>query len=134
MDKDLMDMVDQVIKDYKGDPDRMYLTGLSSGGFGTWYMASKHSTTWAAIAPVVDWGHPDLMEPIATHQIPLWAFAGGRDAGVELRFFYAGMNRLEELGHKDVRFTIEEDMNHDAWRRVYGGNDLYDWFLTKKKD
>ena len=133
-EKDLMDIVERVVKDYHGDANRLYLTGLSSGGFGTWYLASKHPTMWAAIAPVVGWGHPDWMDPIAKHKIPLWVFAGGRDQGMELRYFYAGLNKLEALGHPDVRFTIEADMNHDAWRRVYAGEDLYNWFLTKRKE
>jgi len=132
-EKDLMDMTETILNDYHGDPARIYLTGLSYGGFGTWYMASKHPKTWAAIAPIVGWGHPDLMEPIASHHIPLWVFAGGRDHNVELRYFYAGLNKLEQLGHTDVRFTIEEDMGHDTWRRVYAGEDLYTWLLTKVK-
>ncbi len=132
-ESDLMDMVQTAINDYHGDVDRVYVTGLSYGGFGTWYMASKHPKTWAAICPVVGWGHPDLMQPIADHKIPVWVFAGGRDQSVSLKYFYAGLNRLEELGHKDVRFTIEEDMGHDVWRRVYGGEDVYDWLLSKKR-
>ena len=70
------------------------------------------------------------MEPIASHRIPLWVFAGGRDDAVELKHFYTGLNRLEELGHPEVRFTVHEDVGHDAWTRVYGGRDLYDWLLT----
>jgi len=133
-EKDLMDMVESIIKDYQGDPNRIYLTGLSYGGVGTWYLANKHPKMWASIAPIVGWGHPDLMEPIAQYQIPVWVFAGGRDNGVELRYFYAGLNKLEELGHPDVRFTIEADMGHDTWRRVYAGEDLYNWFLSHKKE
>jgi predicted peptidase len=133
-EKDLIDILETVIKDYQGDPNRIYLTGLSYGGFGTWYLANKHPKTWAAIAPIVGWGPPDLMEPIAQHQLPVWVFAGGRDNGVKLRYFYAGLNKLEELGHKEMRFTIEEDMGHDTWRRVYAGEDLYNWFLSHKKE
>ena len=66
---DLMEMIENVIKNYNGDESRIYLTGLSYGGFGTWYMASKHPKTWAAICPIVGWGHPDLMKPIAEHQV-----------------------------------------------------------------
>jgi len=133
-EKDVMDMVETVINDYRGDSRRIYITGLSYGGFGTWYFANKHPKVWAAMAPVVGWGHPDLMDPVAKHKIPLWVFAGGRDQSVELRYFYAGLNKLEELGHPDVRFTIEADMSHDVWRRVYGGDDLYNWFLSKRKE
>ncbi|MBK9983015.1 MAG: alpha/beta hydrolase [Saprospiraceae bacterium] len=129
---DLMSMIETVIRDYNGDVDRVYLTGLSYGGEGTWYMASKHPKTWAAVCPIVAWPHPDLIKPIAQHQIPLWSFAGGRD-GSSLRYYYTGMNLLEELGHKDVRFTVEMDMGHDVWRRVYAGEDVYMWLLSKKR-
>lgn len=132
-EQDLLGMLDHVKKEYQVDTNRFYLSGLSYGGLGTWYIASKHPDIFAAINPVVGWGHPDLMEPIAKAQIPVWAFAGGRDNVVQTRFFYEGMNKLEELGHKDIRFTIHADMGHDTWLRVYGGNDIYDWLLEHSK-
>lgn len=133
VERDLLTILANVQQDYRTDAVRIYLTGLSYGGFGTWYMASKHPQLFAAIAPVVGWGHPDLMAPIAQHKIPVWVFAGGRDTSVNKKFFYAGLNKLEELGHPAVRFTVEEDMAHDAWKRVYAGEDLYQWFLTHTK-
>ncbi len=132
-EQDLLAMIDQIIKEYNGDSKRVYLSGLSYGGFGTWYMASKHPNLFAAINPVVGWGHPDLMPPIAAAKIPTWVFAGGRDYVVQTQYFFEGLNKLEELGHDHVRFTIHEEMNHDAWRRVYGGQDIYDWFLGFSK-
>lgn len=126
---DLLAMLDQVAANYAVDKKRIYLSGLSYGGFGTWYLASKHPEKFAAIAPVVGWGHPDLMAPIAQANLPVWAFAGGRDTAVEKKFFYAGLNRLEELSAAEVRFTVHEDMAHDTWRRVYAGDDLYQWLL-----
>ncbi|MES2826036.1 MAG: prolyl oligopeptidase family serine peptidase [Pseudomonadota bacterium] len=133
VEQDLLNILASVQQDYPTDAARIYLTGLSYGGFGTWYMASKYPDLFAAIAPVVGWGHPDLMTPIAQYKIPVWAFAGGRDTSVNKKFFYAGLNKLDELGHPDVRFTVEEDMAHDAWKRVYAGEDLYQWFLTHTK-
>lgn len=132
-EQDLLTMIDQVMREYNGDSKRLYLSGLSYGGFGTWYMASKHPNLFAAINPVVGWGHPDFMPPIAEAKIPVWAFAGGRDYVVQTQYFFEGLNKLEELGHEHVRFTVHEDMNHDAWRRVYKGQDLYDWFLEHSK-
>jgi predicted peptidase len=129
LEADLLAMLDQVASKYRTDDRRVYLTGLSYGGFGTWFMASKHPQKFAAIAPVVGWGHPDLMAPIAKHKIPLWAFAGGRDTAVEAKYFYPGLNTLEDLGHPEVRFTNHEDMGHDAWTRVYQSEDLYQWLL-----
>jgi pimeloyl-ACP methyl ester carboxylesterase len=133
LETDLLAMLDDVLATYHGDPDRQYLTGLSYGGFGTWYLASKHPDRFAAIVPVVGYGHPDLMPPIAAAKIPIWCFAGGRDASVKAKYFYPGLNRLEQLGHDAFRFTIEEDMGHDVWARVYAGNDVYDWMLSHQK-
>jgi predicted peptidase len=133
VEQDLLGMIARVQADYRTDSQRLYLTGLSYGGFGTWYMASKHPQLFAAIAPVVGWGHPDLMAPIAQAKLPVWAFAGGRDTSVEKKYFYAGINKLEQLGAGELRFTVEEDMGHDTWTRVYSGDDLYSWLLQHTK-
>jgi len=130
VEKDLINMLTNVQNKYQVDANKTYLSGLSYGGFGTWYLASKYPQRFAAIAPVVGWGHPSLMAPIAEQQIPVWAFAGGRDAAVNIQYFYAGLNELEQLGHPNVRFTVHEDKGHDAWTRVYSGDDLYQWFLS----
>lgn len=129
IEDDLIMMLDRIEANYRVDERRVYLSGLSYGGFGTWYMASRHPERFAAISPVVGWGHPDLMAPIAEHQLPLWAFAAGRDPVVTIEHFYPGLNELEKLGHPAVRFTNHEDMGHDAWTRVYRSEDLYRWLL-----
>lgn len=127
---DLISMLDNVQTKYRVNDNKTYLSGLSYGGFGTWFMASKYPQRFAAIAPVVGWGHPSLMAPIAKHKLPVWQFAGGRDSAVNIQYFYAGLNKLEKLGHNDVRFTVHEDKGHDAWTRVYSGDDLYQWLLS----
>jgi predicted peptidase len=131
---DLIGMLDYVQENYNADSSRVYLTGLSYGGFGTWYMGSHYPERFAAISPVVGWGHPSLMTSIARHQLPVWVFAGGRDNTVEKKYFYEGVNVLEGLGHNEVLFTVHEDMGHDAWRRIYAGDDLYNWLLTHQKE
>ena len=133
IENELLAMLDRTLADFKGDPDRVYLTGLSTGGFGTWYMAGKHPERFAAIAPVSAFCHPDLAPAIARVKLPLWIFTGGRDPYFKQQNFYPALNLLEELGHPDVRFTILADMGHDAWHRVYAGQDLYDWLLRQKK-
>ena len=133
IETDLMNMIDHVLTNYQADANRVYLTGLSYGGFGTWYIASKHPDVFAAISPIVGWGHPDLMPPIAEAKLTVWAFSGGRDPVVPKKYFLAGLNKLEELGDPEVRYTIEEDMGHDTWKRVYGGEDLYRWLLDHNR-
>ena len=133
LEEDLLLILDQIQSLYRTDPSRIYLTGISYGGFGTWYLGSRHPDRFAALAPVVGWGHPDMMAPLAARRMPVWAFAGGRDAAVWPQFFYPGINTLEELQDRqgDVRFTIHVDTGHDTWRRVYAGQDVYDWLLQQ---
>lgn len=133
-EQDVLEIITSVLDTYHADADRLYLTGLSYGGYGTWYLASHHPELFAAIAPVVGWGHPDLMLALANPPMPVWVFAGGRDGAVLTKHFFPGLNKLEELGHPEVRFTIHEDMNHDVWERVYGGQDIYDWLLLHRRD
>jgi len=133
MESEVLAMVDRTIADFKGDAKRVYLTGLSYGGFGAWSLAARHPQKFAALAPIVGYAHPDHAEPIARAKLPLWVFAGGRDPVVPLRYFYPALNRLEALGHPEVRFTIEEDLGHLTWVRVYEGQDVYSWLLAQAR-
>ncbi|HEY6726697.1 MAG TPA: alpha/beta hydrolase-fold protein [Polyangiaceae bacterium] len=129
LEADVVQIVDAVTRSHRVDPQRRYLTGISYGAFGAWYLASRHPDLFAALAPVVGWGHPDLMPPLARTDLPIWVFAGGRDTTIEAQYFYPGLATLESLGHSRLRFTVEADMGHDVWARVYAGRDLYDWLL-----
>ena len=130
IEDDLLNILESVSSQFRVNRKQRYLSGLSYGGFGTWYLASKHPEKFAAIAPVVGWGHPSLMKSIAKQQLPVWQFAGGKDSSVPIQYFYAGLDELAKFGHKNVRFTVHEDMGHDAWTRVYASVDFYQWLLT----
>ena len=130
IEEDLLVILEKTQNELRIDSNKIYLTGLSYGGFGTWYLGSKYPDKFAAIAPVVAWGHPQLIPQIAQHNLPIWVFAGGKDLTVEKKFFYKGLAMLESLGHTKMQFTIHEDLGHDAWKRVYSGDDLYEWFLS----
>jgi len=132
-EKDLLGMVDQTLRNYRTDPDRVYVTGLSYGGFGTWYMAAAHPERWAAVAPICGAGNPKLISHIAEAKLPIWIFQGGRDGVVRPEWTLASAAALESAGHPDVRFTVHEDMGHNVWIRVYEGWDLYNWFLLHRR-
>ena len=126
---DLLTMVDATLSEYRADPARVYLTGLSYGGYGTWYMATAHPQRWAAIAPMCGGGNPALAARLADVQMPVWIFHGGRDEVVAPKYSYEMANALEEAGHQSVRLTIHEDLPHNCRDRVYAGEDLYNWLL-----
>lgn len=133
IEHELLGMIDRTLTECKGDPDRVYLTGLSTGGFGTWYLAGQHPERFAAIAPISGFPHPDQVPAIAAAGVPVWCFTGGRDPYFRQQSFYPGLNRLEQLSAAEVRFTILADMGHDAWNRVYAGQDIYDWLLQQRR-
>lgn len=126
---DLLAMVDATLGAYRADPSRVYLTGLSYGGYGTWYMATAHPQRWAAIVPICGGGNPALAHRLAEVQMPVWIFHGGRDEVVLPKYSYEMANALEEAGHESVRFTVHEDLPHNCWDRVYSGEDIYNWLL-----
>jgi len=131
-DPDVITILDSVLKNYHADKDRVYLSGASMGGFGTWYYASEYPEKFAALLPVVGFPSVEQAEAVAKAGIPVWVFSGGRDPAVETKYFFAGMNRMDELG-ANIRFTTEQDMFHDVWNRVYARDDVYNWLLQYKK-
>lgn len=132
-EQDLLSMVDTTLQDYRADPDSVYMTGLSYGGYGTWYLAAAHPNRWAAIAPICGGANPKLANRLAEVQLPIWLFHGGRDLWVKPHWIYEMANALEKAGHGSFRFTVHEDLGHNSWTRVYASEDLYQWFLSHKR-
>jgi predicted peptidase len=131
-DPDVITVLDIVLAKFSADANRVYLTGLSMGGFGTWFYAAKYPERFAAILPIVGYPTVEQAEAVAKAGVPTWCFSGGRDSVVPTKFFFLGMNKMEEV--KGVmRFTTEQDMFHDVWNRAYGGEDVYNWLLQYKK-
>jgi predicted peptidase len=131
-DPDVISILDSVLLKYHADKDRVYMSGASLGGFGAWYYASEYPEKFAAILPVVGYPSVEQAEAVAQAGIPVWVFSGGRDPAVPTDYFFAGMNRMDELG-AIMRFTTEQDMFHDVWNRVYAGEDVYNWLLQYEK-
>jgi predicted peptidase len=130
LDKDLLLILDRALAEHRADPDRVYLTGLSYGGFGTWYMATNYPDRWAAAVPICGAGQPEEVHKIG--KLPVWLFQGGNDNVVLPEWSIATADALEESGG-DVRVTVHEDLGHDCWTRVYEGEDIYNWMLSHKR-
>lgn len=133
IEEDLVAILDHVLEDFRADPDRVYLSGISYGGFGAFDLAASHPDRWAALAPVVGTGDLADASTLAESGIPIWMFSGGTDTLVKPHWLYAMARALEEAGHPNVRLTVHEDMTHDVGRRVFSGRDLYDWFLSHRR-
>ncbi|NLF01455.1 MAG: prolyl oligopeptidase family serine peptidase [Anaerolineales bacterium] len=124
-------MLDDVMARYPVDRSRVYLTGLSMGGFGTWALAAIHPERFAAIAPICGGGDPQWAS--ALKDIPVWAFHGAQDDVVPLIRSEEMVRALEQAGSQ-VRFTIYPELGHDAWTVTYQNPELYAWFLSHRRN
>lgn len=129
IDEELILILDAVLHEFHADSSRVYLSGISLGGFGSFHMAAKYPERWAAIAPIAGVGSLADAKNIAQAKIPVWMFAGGKDQVIKPHWIYKTARALEEGGLPVLRFTVHEDMDHDVWKRVYQGDELFDWFL-----
>lgn len=130
---DLLQILGDCLDQARIDQRRIYLTGLSYGGYGTWHMAARHPDLWAAIAPVCGAADPAIADRLIQPELPIWMFHGGRDPLIKVDWAYPLFNALETAGHRSVRFTVFEDLGHNCWDRVYAGDDLYRWFLQQRR-
>jgi len=123
-------LLDDIVARYRVDVDRIYVTGLSMGGFGTWRLAVDYPRRFAAIAPICGSGDPAKAERIK--HLPVWVFHGAKDGTVPLRASEAMVAALKKAGG-NVRFTVYPDAGHDSWTETYNNPELYEWLLKQKR-
>ena len=123
----LLALLDDIEQHYDVDPERLYVTGLSMGGFGTWAVAIAAPARFAAIAPICGGGDPSRVGVL--RHLPVWAFHGARDPIVPLQRTVEMVEALRQCGG-NVRFTVYPEAGHDAWTATYANPELYAWFLA----
>lgn len=127
----LYGLLQDVKKRYRVDAERVYLTGLSMGGFGTVSLAQKYPEEFAAIAPVCGGG--DTSNAWKLRHTPSWFFHGAKDDVVPPEGSFNLVNAIRQYG-KTAQLTIFPAANHNSWDSTYNSNDqLYNWFLAQKR-
>jgi len=122
----LKGLLDETVANYAVDVHRIYLTGLSMGGYGTWSLATRYTELFAAIAPICGGGFPDFIREFK--DVPVWAFHGAEDDVVKLEVGQRMVDALRACGG-NVRFTVYPGVGHDSWTQTYDNPELYEWFL-----
>jgi predicted peptidase len=120
-----------MVKKYKVDKDRIYVSGLSMGGFGTWSLAAYTPDRFAAIAPICGGG-----EPFRTRRLtglPVWVFHGAKDKAVPLERSQEMVDALKKRGGS-VKLTIYPEAGHDSWSETYDNPDFYEWLLQQRRN
>ncbi len=123
-------ILDEVVKEYNGDPKRLYLTGISMGGFGTWSVAAAHPDKFAAIAPVCGGGKAEWAEKLK--DLPIWNFHGDQDSAVKVQLSRDMIDAIKKAGGKP-RYTEFPFVGHNSWDAAYAHDELYSWFLGHAK-
>jgi len=127
---ELYKMLQDFIGKNRVDTDRIYLTGLSMGGYGTWSLAIKHPEMFAAIIPICGGGNTKYIKRL--RHMPVWCFHGEKDNIVPLKSSEKMIKALKKINPK-VKFTIYPEVGHDSWIKAYNDPKLYDWMLQQKK-
>jgi len=123
-------LLDEIVEKCKVDQDRIYVTGLSMGGFGTWSLAAYQPQRFAALVPICGGG-----EAFATRvltKVPVWVFHGAKDKTVPLERSEKMVEALKKNGG-NVKFTIYPEAGHDSWTEAYNDPQLYEWLLQQKR-
>lgn len=147
-DAAVMAILAAVRRAYRVDPDRVYLTGLSQGGHGTWVLGARHAGTWAALVPICGYvgAHPRAaalaLPPAYTGsaaalaaaigRTPVWAFHGDADDVVPAEHTRAMAAALEAAG-AEPRVTLYPGAGHNSWDRAYAEEELAEWLLAQRR-
>ena len=126
----LVTLLDHIIDKYKVDPDRVYLTGMSMGGYGSWKLAADYPEKFAAVVPICGGGYTRWARRLK--DTPIWAFHGAKDQAVPLARSEEMVQAVKDAGG-NVQLTVYPGAGHDSWTRTYKNPKLYDWLLEYKR-
>jgi len=126
----VLDLIDALCKEYRVDTDRIYLTGISMGGYGTWDLISRRPELFAAAIPVCGGGDTAQAEKLV--RLPIWIFHGEKDPLVPLERPRDMIAAIKKAGGKP-EFTEHKGVGHDAWTATYQNDKVFDWLFEQKK-
>lgn len=127
-------LIQKIQKEHSIDPQRIYLTGLSMGGWGAWNLAFAHPEMFASLVPICGFvDRVPMIENCKIAAIPTRIFHGLLDDVVSADYAITIYKRLKACENAKVQLTIFDDANHDSWSRVYDNPEIYDWMLAQKR-
>jgi predicted peptidase len=135
----LLALLDETTAKYAVDTNRIYLTGLSMGGYGTWDLGLTHPEKFAAIVPICGGGQMigvilgSRDKGPALRSLGVWAFHGAKDPVVTLEESQRMVDALKRAGVPDVKLTVYPEAQHDSWTETYKNPELYEWLLKHQR-
>lgn len=123
-------LLDQQLADTAVDASRVYVTGISMGGYGTWDAIIRRPDTFAAAMPICGGGDETQAPKIA--KLPIWTFHGSKDGAVPVARTRNMLRALWAAG-SDAHYREYPDMNHDVWTRTYRDPEVLGWFFSQRR-
>jgi predicted peptidase len=140
MEKQVMAILAKSMKEFRGDPKRLYLTGLSMGGYGTFALAAKYPDKFAAAVPICGGVVMPRTQPVGDPysivagkigKTPMWIFHGAADPTVPVTESQK-MNAAIKAAGGNVRYTEYPGVLHNSWDKAYGEADLAKWLFEQR--
>ncbi|MCC5845660.1 MAG: prolyl oligopeptidase family serine peptidase [Verrucomicrobia bacterium] len=128
---ELVQLISKIKESHRVDADRVYLTGLSMGGYGSFRLAAEAPELFAAVAPVCGGGDPRDADRLKN--LPFWVFHGDQDTVVIPERSEEMVDAIREAGNSNVEFTLYPGVGHNAWTRTYANPEFYDWLLRHSR-
>jgi predicted peptidase len=113
------------------DTNRLYITGLSLGGFGTWDAIQREPALFAAAIPVCGGG--DIRRVQGLRRMPIWVFHGTEDKNVPAACSRRMVQALKLAGNRKVRYTEYDKAAHNVWDSTYSNPEVIDWLLQQRR-
>jgi predicted peptidase len=120
-----------VVATLPADTNRLYITGLSLGGFGTWDAIQREPGFFAAAIPICGGG--DIRRVQEIRRMPIWVFHGTDDANVSVACSRRMVEALKLAGNRSVRYTEYEKAAHNVWDSTYSNPEVIDWLLQQRR-
>lgn len=123
-------LVDSMLADAAIDKNRIYISGLSMGGYGTWDALYRRPNFFAAAVPICGGGDPATAEKIK--HVPVWCFHGDADRAVKVEFSRNMITALQKAGGQP-KYTEYAGVGHNSWSQTYANDELYEWLFRQKR-
>lgn len=127
----LLPLVEHTLKTLNADPNRVYVTGLSMGGYGTWDIIAASPHRFAAGMPLC--GRGDVTKAKELVGTPIQAVIGGKDRKTTNDSVQDMVKAVKAAGGKHIDYTLHEDLGHNVWSRTYSSPETWKWFLSHKR-
>ena len=126
-----MALLTSLEKEFSIDPSRIYITGLSMGGFGTWDAVQRHPQRFAAAIPICGGGDTQVTKPIVG--LPIWIFHGAKDPVVKVSRARDMVAALKKAG-SEPKYTEYPKVAHNSWSATYKDPEVHEWLFEQKRE